>query len=350
MIPIHIDYKDMVSMTETIQSVFSSTGDNANSMTSFSKTTSVNARAYVEESVVNEDISMPLMSYLNQVYIGYVLTTLQLGSVLDNYSVVKKTLSRVSTEEFHGVSKDATNLITDMFRSKDNISTEAAVVDLTKSIGAAACSKLIEFDFIVPSEKGPTTVKVPVNVSINPAVITKATAEAFLHLNFETNMKSRWLKYQAGEISLFKDLLFSRDLTDKFSKALREDKTNVLRDMFDTKNKNRFRDLSRLTGTKKNNVASSILIFDKSTLDNSLSDSVVDFSRPTDRQKFFDSSLALICAVVDNNYKHIDIYFNGISNHSSHPFKHIEKLGGAKDGVDIKTLMATFAKGSAPRF
>ena len=352
-----MNIKDFQKVSETISDVFNNTGANSTNMIGFNKIASVVSYAYVEEDVANEDILEKLLAYVNQIYIGYVLTTLGLANVIDNYSVVRTILERVSTEEFKQSSnfQIAVEAIEQNFGSLSNISisTEADVQELDKKIGALAHSKVIEFEFIVGTPKPdgkPTTVKVPINVSIIPGAISRAVATAFLNLNFETNFSTRFAKWRAGEISLFSDLILSRDIINNMASAMKEDHSNVLKTMFDAKNSARSQILKKAYGVTKNNIASSIMIFDKRTFESSIGEASVDFNEFNDRQKFFDSSLALLVCVVDLNYKIIDIYYNGLKQHSSIPFRIIEKAGGSKDSFDIKTLMATLAKGNAPKF
>jgi hypothetical protein len=329
-------------------------GDASTSMTKYSKTTAVVSRVYIEDSVAAEDIAVPLMAALNNIYIGYTLTTLQLANVVGSYSVVRNAISRVATESF----SPAKDIIEAEFGrtivKKSVPAMEAEVIEIDKRVTALAAGKVINFDFIVGQDKDgkPMTVEVPIHVNLMPTAVTQSVAEAFLSMNFEPSFTQRWAMYKAGELSLFKDILLGRDLVDKFSKAIKEDNSNVLKDMMNTKNEARGRQIkSVLTGRPNNNIASSIIIFDKKTFDAVAHTNNFDFTKYTDRQRFFDASLAMLAVVVDSNFNTVDIYYNGLQQSSSMSFRMIEKSGATKDsGVDIKTLMQTLSKGNAPKF
>ncbi len=210
--------------------------------------------------------------------------------------------------------------------------------------------KVIEFDFIVGKDdkNKPITVTAPIHVSLIPSSVTDNVATAFLELNFTPTMSRRWKQVKAGEISLFRDFLLSGDLVKKYAKAIKEDKSNALAEMVSTKNKNRGRHIMSMLGKTNNNVASSVLIFDRRTFDRASIEAGLDFKTYNDRQKFFDTALAMMVVVVDPLYDNVDIYFNGLEQGMSMPSSMVEKAGGSS-GVDMKEFMATLAKG-APKF
>ena len=342
-------FDEAVQMASMLNDVFNNSPENSDSLTGYSKTTAVVSRTYIEESIRDEDIMQPLMQTINQIYLGYVLTALQLNNVIDNYSVVRNAIRRVATESF----VDMESFIADNFGEETDVSMEAEVLDMDKKVSHLAAGKVIEFDFIVSTDdKGkPVTVKVPIHVSLVPNAITPSVAQAFLERNFTPSASVRLKKWKAGEISFFRDLIMSRDLTDKYVKAIREDKTNVLKDMVGHNNKGKRKNILASLDKPKNNIASSILVIDKRTLDTASHESNFDFKNYKDRQRFFDDSLSIMCVVVDSLYDNIDIYYNSLQQHSSFSFRDMEKSGaGSTGGIDMKMLMNTLSKGQAPRF
>ncbi len=127
--------ENIVKLAEMLGDVLSGNPDQANSLTRYSKTTSVVSRVYIEDSIVSEDIAAPLMSTLNQIYISYVLTALQLNNLISNYSVVRSALQRVATEGF----VDVLEQVEECF-GLDNaeVSTEAKAIELEKSVAHLA--------------------------------------------------------------------------------------------------------------------------------------------------------------------------------------------------------------------
>jgi hypothetical protein len=347
---------EVVSLSKMVAEVFSNYNDpaNADSLTKYSKTASVVSRVYVEDKLIDEDIMVPLMGTLNQIYISYVLTALQLNTAIGSYDVIRNALARVSTENFEDIFAEIDSHFSADSEVSLSVSTEAAnIIEIEKKVAHLASGKVIEFDFIVSEKDGkPVTVTVPIHVSLMPNTVTSAVADAFLTLNFAQSTGRRWKKVKAGEISLFRDFLLSRDLVAKYAKAMREDDTNALKTMMDANNKARGKKFKKVAngGVGSNNIASSILVFEKRTFDRAANEGGFDFTNPKDRQTFFNASLSMLIVVVDTMYDSIDIYYNGMDQFSTFTYRMIEKSGSAKDSIDMKTVMATLAKGSAPKF
>ncbi len=340
--------EDIGKLAEMVAGVLNGDATSAASLTKYAKTTSVLAQIYIEDSIISEDIAPTLMATLNQIYISFVMTALQLNNAMENYTVIRKAVQSVATEGFI----DACEAIEEMFGEEDAVvSTEARKIEIDKNVSHLATGNLIEFDFIVAQDdKGkPVTVTVPIHVSLIPTSITKNVAAAFLGLNFTPSAGRRWKQVKAGEISLFRDFILSRDLVSKYAKAMREDKTNALKDMIAGKNRSRSKQLKDLLQkNKSNNVASSVLVFEKDTFDRAAHDASLDFSIYADRQKFFDAALAMLVVVVDTDYDQVDIYYNGLKQVMSLPFSTITKAGGGS-GIDLKSFMSELAKGT-PKF
>lgn len=340
--------ENIAKIAEMLSDVLSGDLSSAGSLTRYSKTTSVVSRVYIEEDLVQEDIMVPLMNVLNQIYISYVMTALQLHNVIANYAVVRQAIQRVSTEGF----VDVLDQIEDKFGEEDPALEAIKPIDIEKNVAHLATGRVIEFDFIVgkDDDKKPITVTVPIHVTLVPNQITSAVAEAFLSLNFTPTMSQRWKQVKAGEISLLRDFMLSRDLVDKYAKAIKEDDTNALKDMMSSKNAARRKQmLNAASGRVSNNIASSLLVFNKRGFDKAAHDANLNFKVYQDRQKFFEAALAMLVIVVDPMYESVDIYYNGLQQYSTLTNRMIESAGSKSNGVDMKELMGALAKG-APKF
>lgn len=345
-----ISGEDIVRMSTMIHDVFAGMAQSSASLTRYSKTTSVVGRVYIEEGIASEDIAAPLMGTLTQIYISYVLTALQLNNVIGHYEIVRNAIARVTTEHY----VDITSAIEENGLEDLDIDTEATrVIELDKATADLASGSVIEFDFVVGTDQTtgkPATVTVPIHVSLIPAPITTKVAQAFMRLSFLPSMARRWKMWKAGEISFFKDLLFSRDLVHKYADEVREDDSNALRDMMSDKNKGIIRFFKSLVlKNPNNNAASSVLIFDAKTFEESSKENHIDFSNYDDRQQFFGKSMAMLVVVVDTLYESVDIYYNGLKQHTSVSFRMIEKAGKNNKGIDLKEFMNAVAKGQ-PKF
>lgn len=344
-----ISGEDIVRMSEMVQDVFASIQQSSMSLTRYSKTTSVIGRVYIEEGVASEDIAAPLMGTLTQIYISYVLTALQLNNVVGNYEIVRNAIQRVTTESWIDIESAIEE------RGFDNVSvdTEATrVVEIDKAVENLASGSVIEFDFVVGTgnDDKPQTVTVPIHISLIPASITSKVAKAFMRLSFIPSLSRRWKMWKAGEISLIRDLFLSKDLVAKYADEVKEDDTNALRDMMSNKNNAVIRFFKGLvSGQPNNNAASSVLIFGAKSFDEASRENKVDFSTYKDRQRFFLSSMAMLIVVVDTMYETVEIYYNGLQQHTSVSFRMIEKAGKNNKGIDLKEFMGALAKGQ-PKF
>lgn len=347
------EYNKTQGITKIIATLLESTGDNATSLTKVVQKTMVNSMVYVEEAMVNEEITPALMGTLNQIYISYILTALNIYTSVDKYAIIEQIMGRIATEDLEiDLQIDPLDLISEGFGT--DVSTEAAggkhtIDDTVKHL---VSGKLIEFDFAVgvDADKKKVTVTIPIYVQLRPVFMPASVADAIITLNFGKSLLRRWKMVKAGEISLFKDFIGARDLNEKHAKALSEDKSNVLSNFYREKGKKQRKRLnSAIYDKKNNNLASSMLIFTKDTFDEACNNAEIDFESPRSRQRFFDEAYAMIVVVVDQMYDICDIYYNGISSVSQVPFSAIKSAGG-KSGTDLTELMNMIAKGSAPKF
>lgn len=345
-----INGEDIVKMSTMIYDLFAGMSQASMSLTRYSKTTSVVGRVYIEDSVASEDIATPLMGTLTQIYIGYVMSALQLNNVIGHYEIVRNAVARVTTESYIDIANSIEERGFDNSISVDMEGTR--VIELDKAVQDLASGSLIEFDMVVSTDDNgrPVTVTVPIHISLIPTAITSQVATDFMDLNFTPSLSQRWKMWKAGEISLFKDLIGGRDYVDKYVDAVKSDNTNVLRDMISTKNKGIMTFIKSIFAKNpNNNAASSVLIFDAKTFENASKENQMDFSRFDDRQRFFGQSMAMMIVVVDTLYETIDIYYNGLTQYTSTNYRMIEKAGKNNKGVDIKEFMDAVAKGQ-PKF
>ena len=347
------EYNKTQGITRIIATLMQSTGDSATSLTKVATKSMVNSMVYVEDAMINEDITPALMGTLNQIYISYILTALNIYTSVDKYKVVEQVMGRIATEELSVESIiDPEELIEAAFGM--DVSTEAqggkhTVEDAVKHL---VSGKLIDFEFVVGADtnKKNITVTIPIYVQLRPVYMAAEVADAVISLNFNKKLRRRWKMVKAGEINIFKDFVGARDLNEKHAKALAADKSNVLSEFYREKGKKqRKRINSAIYDKKNNNLASSMLIFTKDTFDAACNDADIDFSSPSSRQKFFDEAYAMIVVVVDQMYDICDIYYNGISSVTQASFASIKSAGG-KSGTDLTEMMNLIAKGSAPKF
>lgn len=389
---------DSVDLASTIYNIFSGKGDFSPSLTNYVHSTSVTSRSYIEEGLIDEDVMVSLCGFTNQMYIGYVIAALQLSNNLSQYRTIRTGLTAIANEGF-----DMEAEVLKEFCAAEGIDMEASVVELEKKTGHLFAARLIEFDFIVgreqsagrssstgsnksgtddidnydedgsvtgssrktgispgsSSSKGKdhkssnkaVTVTVPIHVSMIPAAITPEVADAFLSLNFKPSFGQRYMQWRAGEIKLIKDLILSRDLVAKYAKAVHKDKTGALGGMLKRNSKNKLAHFWGMAQRKyKNNTASSILIFDKRTLDQSSHEARINMAKFGDRQRFFKASMAMMVISVDTTYERVQVWLNGVDGVMDLPYTFLKKSGGDNNSMDLKMVMEMLNQGKSPKF
>jgi len=348
------------SITDMIYDVFfNKNGDSVKSLSELSKKTMVSSMTYIEDTLIQDDIMVPLMGTINQIYLSYVLTALHIYNSVDRYTVVSNIIGRLSNEDLAVTSiTDIVNMIENEF-GKVNISTEAYEnvkgLTLEDAVKHLAVGRLIEFDFKIDgvdkdNKPSTTTTTIPILVQLRPILMASQVASAIIALNFPSKLRKRWKLVKAGEISFFKDFICAKDIVEKHDQALRKDTGNVLSKFYSKKNKSQGKYIdSIVSGKNRNNLASSILVFNKDTFETATTAAGLNFNKVSDRNRFFNEAYAIMVVVVDQMYDMVDIYYNGIDSTSELPYSAI-KQAGSKSGVDLKELMTAISKGSAPKF
>ena len=99
----------------------------------------------------------------------------------------------------------------------------------------------------------------------------------------------------------------------------------------------------------KQNIANTILIFEKSIFDKSCSNAGLKFTNYSSRQKFFGQTMSMMIHVVDTMFNKVYTYYNGLSAVSEFTFDQI-KRNSRMENVDLMQIMKNYAQGMAPKF
>lgn len=130
----------------------------APSLTMFGRQANIMGRVYIEDSIAQDDIAIPLMGVLNQMYVCWIITALGLDSICADGRTVRDRLAMVAGEEFVD---DLIANIKDSFGSnkenKISVSNEAKLVDMDSEAQRLACGRLIELDFNIGAVSVQTT-------------------------------------------------------------------------------------------------------------------------------------------------------------------------------------------------
>ena len=325
------------------------------SLTDYTKKTNIYNRLYIESTIAEDDIATPLVTTLNQLVCSYVFTALQLNQFVSGTTTVKELVQLVSTEAL----VDAVEVIDNKFGAsvynKPVVSVEGINSDGAVKIDSPdlrlVSGRVLDIDLGIPVQGKVEKITIRVYVQLVPYTIAPEIMSQFVKLNFNPSTKIRFRQVLAGEISFIKDFILARDIIEREKEALRNDKNNVLYDMLVQQKNALAKWLFQFTPIRpeNHNSASSIMVFDKKTIQMASAENYFDFNRKADRERFFKKTFSMIVCVVDTAYAQVEMYFNGIDAKGSYPFSMLQKASNSKD-LDLKTIMSTFAQGMSPKF
>lgn len=352
-------------------------GKQSIALTKYINQANVMGRVYIEDSVAQDDIAVPLMGVLNQLYISWIITALGIDSMCADGRTVRERLELVASEALG--TEEIDELVDGFGTNKEKAlpSTEAKVVDVDTDTQRLVCGRLVELDFdlgrvevnggdtksnIVDDKERDSAVKNKqlgmlkafMYVQLVPYILPKQTCEGFMALNFNgQNLAARWKAVRAGEISFIKDFIFARDLVNKQEQMLKSDKTGTLAEMQWRQQNRIFNWMLRLTGLRPetHNLANSFIVMNKQTFDQVCRDSRVDFNSLLSRESFFKRTFSMGMVVVDPMYGNVKMYFAGVPMIGTYTYTMINKVGAkGKDNFDLKEIMTAFASGQSPKF
>lgn len=349
------------------------------------KDASIISRVYLEESLLDEDVTIPLVSTINEIYCAYVLTCLNLNRYISQTNTVRDLLSVIASEEYIDVIGD----VEESFGDKDApiISMEASAykgsVELEDKLHRFVSGKVIQLEIEVgmgrrevnatdiyedqehnddkqarDSDQWSRNVNdraigrytVLLYVQLIPHSFKPAVMEQFLKLNTHSSILRRFRKWRAGEIKFWRDFILCVDQVKKYQKALKEDSGPLLEIM--ARRAKKHKGLLGLLIKKRpsQNLINSVVIVTEETFSKICDEEHINFSKRHVRDGFFEESLCMMIAVVDTAYKVVDIYYHGLDAVGEHTFDMVNKVGSSGDSVGVKDLMDLMSKGNVPKF
>lgn len=339
-------------------------------LSAYSKRTLITSRVYVEDQLATEDITPKIMKLLYSMYTGFILCTIGLTHMVSAGRTIRPMMTAISTENFHSFADKVKSLFGDAFAGaalEDN--SQKGEEKEEKKIGVTANVKEMEtkgqslftgnlLEVEVPTDNQQQKVKLYFYVQLLPTIVPGPTMYEFLYAHSSPSLKLRWAMWKAGEISFWKDFIFECDRVAKRRKALKVDKDGILREMEDHRNENFLKKTKQLTDAEKvrqrqfrHNLANSMVICTKRTIDNVCKDLGINMKSFSQRQSLMNDAMAVMMVVIDTNYGTVDLYMNGIEARGEYTSKIIESATkGKSDPLDMKELLALISSGSMPRF
>lgn len=345
------------------------------SLSQYTKKCVVNSKVYIQKEIAQEEIVGNLLSTLHNVYIGYILTALQMNTYVQGNKTVRDLMSVVATEDFEGddyikitnigddfgktfntvtlTEKDGTTLVSPRNTGRSNkVSQQSARVQ-TSDDTPFPSGKIVEVTFNTVNNRGEVGGKIAVNmfVQLLPRIIPYEVAEQFVSLSFTPGIEQRWLQYKVGEISFWEDFVLNLDILKKRRKALQSDNNEDLLAILQSQQNALSRQLMKLgrVNPEMQNIANSIVLFDKRSFDKFTKDSNLNFKRFGDRQRFFGKCFCMMLATIDTQYNTVELYINGLDAKCEYAFSQLIKTSKKQD-MNLVNLMNQMSQGRAPRF
>lgn len=339
------------------------------SLTQYVKRSIVSSRVFIDNTLASEEILKDLMSTIMNLYAGFILTAFSMNQYCTCTKQVRDMMTIVATENFNLNPKfvkeafrnyfagleDIGDIIEDTVKGRyETLTTNQRNTGTDTNISAKHVAEQT-----LPSGRI-INVKMNVNgkefsfdmfLQLAQTFVPPDVARQFVKLNFNPSFSQRWLQCKAGEISFISDLIMCQDLRKQRMTALKHDKNGVLTDMVERQQnnlENAWLKLSQIE-PQRQNIANTILVFEKNNFDKACSEAGLKFSNYDSRQKFFTKTFSFIIAVVDPMYNKINVYFNGLPAVSTFTFDQIKKKAGANT-TDILAMMKAFSANVAPKF
>lgn len=110
------------------------------SLTSYTKTANVMSRLYIEDSIMRDDICVPLVGTLNQLYVSYILAALNLETKCANGRTVREQFELVATENYDIIDE----ILNNFGKTGCTYSNEETVVQLEPNTQRLPVGRVIE--------------------------------------------------------------------------------------------------------------------------------------------------------------------------------------------------------------
>lgn len=359
-------------LVNAIQNIEEST---SMSLFQYTRRSIVNSRVYIDNTLANEDILTPTMQNIMNLYVGLIMTAMNMNQYVQGTKKVRDSMSVVATEDFTPVSInsmmrsyflkgnnsdgviDTLNPFVDKERTSTSARNSAGYSDAktnNKDTSAGMdvplpSGRIIQIEFNNGDNHKTFTVNILLN--LQPNFVPAEVIKQFVAINFKPSIYQRWIQASAGEIKFISDFLLGNDLRKQRFDALKKDKTGTLQQMVDRKENslsNYWLKLAQVS-PERQNIANTILIYEKRTFDKACNDSGVNFKSYSSRQKFFNSTMSMMVVVIDTMYNKITMYYHGITDPSVFTFDQMKK-NAKTEATDILAMMKNYAQGMAPRF
>lgn len=344
------------------------------SLTAYAKSTMVSSRVVIQNSCSQEEILPDLLQTLQQIYVSFILSAVNLSAYVDNSrTTVKNMMQIIASEDFNkpfvktkdiidGLESFTPNAIPKFAVDTDGFASTAGnpdtiggskIVDTPAQISLPS-GRVVEITFNVGGEQKN---KVTTNILVNlfPQIIPDTVAQSFFNINIKPDFFERLFKWRSGEISFWSDFLFELDLRQKRKDVIKKDNSGLLLDLEQQKSSKLgsrvWNGLMHFLGVKqlRQNVANTIYVYNKPDFDVWAKKNRIDFRSASSRNSFMSRTMSMMVVVIDSDFQKVDLYFNGIDSFGEYNFNQI-KVQSKGEKYDLVSIMKSLSAANAPRF
>lgn len=366
------------SFVDAVQNIEDAT---SMSLFQYTKRSTINSRVFIERAIGDEEILTPLMLNIMNLYVGLILTAVDMNRYVTSAKKVRDMMSVVATESIDDMPKYTSEMLSEFFKGSTRGGYDEARMDISRSDGSTfdddqageptsiassqggsvidpepknasiPSGRIIEVSFGTNRQPDANNFTVNLFLQLIPHYIPSNVAQEFVGLNFAPSVKQRWLQLTAGEISFFKDFVMGQDMRKRRLKALKADRTGILKEMENRKENNLADYWMKLAMIRpeRQNLANTILIFEKNSFDRACSRSGLRWKSYQERQKFFNRTFVMMLCTVDPMYNKVEMFYHGLEAVSHFTFDQV-KRNAKSESMDLIKIMENYAKGMAPKF
>ena len=187
-----------------------------------------------------------------------------------------------------------------------------------------------------------------VSVRLLASLIPNETINTILTAKKEDmSVSERWHAYRSGRISFINDMIFCQDVIDEYKKAMLMDDTGTMQEII--RRVNNAKKFGILTKNPSLVASSNLFVISEEVARSIESELGGRLSDPTVREKAFDSTYAMIIAVVNRDWKRVTFYTRGIASGTDVSVNEL-KTASKDKGADIMETLKQFNMGMPASF
>ena len=187
-----------------------------------------------------------------------------------------------------------------------------------------------------------------VSVRLLASLIPNETITTILTAKKEDmSVSERWHAYRSVRISFINDMIFCQDVIDEYKKAMLMDDTGTMQEII--RRVNNAKKFGILTKNPSLVASSNLFVISEEVARSIESELGGRLSDPTVREKAFDSTYAMIIAVVNRDWKRVTFYTRGIASGTDVSVNEL-KTASKDKGADIMETLKQFNMGMPASF